>query len=132
MDLLKTKLYMPPPRPNLVARPGLWARLNQGLEHGRPLALISAPAGYGKTTLAAAWLQRSDARPAHLPPGRAVWLALDEEDNDPVPFFAAFMAAFASAGVAWGPLPGDLRELSHLPPPHAWAAATAQPAYRRR
>jgi LuxR family maltose regulon positive regulatory protein len=47
--LLTTKLYIPPPRPNLVPRPRLIERLNEGLH--RKLTLISAPAGFGKTTL---------------------------------------------------------------------------------
>ena len=47
--LLTTKLYIPPPRPNLVPRPRLIERLNVGLH--RKLTLISAPAGFGKTTL---------------------------------------------------------------------------------
>ena len=53
---LATKLYVPPPRPNAVPRPRLIARLNEGLQAGRKLALISAPAGFGKTTLASEWI----------------------------------------------------------------------------
>ena len=49
--LLQTKLYVPPPRPNLVPRPRLIERLNAGLLSRRKLTLISAPAGFGKTTL---------------------------------------------------------------------------------
>ncbi|MEZ4711242.1 MAG: hypothetical protein R3A44_28850 [Caldilineaceae bacterium] len=52
--ILATKLYIPPPRPNLVRRPRLLERLNAGL-HGK-LTLISAPAGFGKTTLVSAWI----------------------------------------------------------------------------
>ena len=51
--LLATKLYIPPPRPNVVLRPRLIERLNEGLH--RKLTLISAPAGFGKTTLLSAW-----------------------------------------------------------------------------
>ncbi|MBL7202288.1 MAG: hypothetical protein ISS56_19280 [Anaerolineae bacterium] len=50
--LLKTKLYIPPQRPNLVSRPLLIERLNQGLRH--KLTLLSAPAGFGKTALLSA------------------------------------------------------------------------------
>ena len=57
--LLRTKLYLPPPRPGLVLRPRLIERLNAGL-HGR-LTLVCAPAGFGKTTLVSAWLIGSDA-----------------------------------------------------------------------
>ena len=47
--LLTTKLYIPPPRPNLVARPHLIQRLDEGLHWGHRLTLVSAPAGFGKT-----------------------------------------------------------------------------------
>ncbi len=52
--LLSTKLYIPPLRPELVSRPRLIERLNAGL--GRKLTLVSAPAGFGKTTLLCAWI----------------------------------------------------------------------------
>ena len=52
--LLATKLYIPPPRPNVVLRPRLIERLNEGLH--RKLTLIAAPAGFGKTTLVSAWV----------------------------------------------------------------------------
>ena len=51
--LLTTKLYIPPPRSDLVSRPRLLERLDAGLD--RKLSLISAPAGFGKTTLIAEW-----------------------------------------------------------------------------
>ena len=54
--VLATKLYIPPPRPNAVPRPRLIERLNEGLRAGRKLALISAPAGFGKTTLVSEWI----------------------------------------------------------------------------
>ena len=54
-SLLATTLYVPPTRPELVSRPRLLERLNAGLS--RKLALISAPAGFGKTTLVASWLE---------------------------------------------------------------------------
>ena len=50
--ILTTKLYIPPPRPNVILRPRLSERLNEGLR--RKLTLISAPAGFGKTTLVSA------------------------------------------------------------------------------
>jgi LuxR family maltose regulon positive regulatory protein len=49
--LLTTKLYIPPPRPNLIPRPRLLKALDEGLGLGRWLTLVSAPAGFGKTTL---------------------------------------------------------------------------------
>ena len=49
--ILATKLYIPPPRSKIVLRPRLTERLNEGLSSGRKLTLISASAGFGKTTL---------------------------------------------------------------------------------
>ena len=54
--ILATKLYIPPPRPKVVLRPRLIERLNEGLH--RKLTLISAPAGFGKTTLVSEWVAR--------------------------------------------------------------------------
>ncbi|HNB54545.1 MAG TPA: hypothetical protein PK530_21540, partial [Anaerolineales bacterium] len=83
--LLATKLYIPPPRPKMVSRPRLLERLNEGLAMGGKLTLISASAGFGKTTLVSEWL-------AHC--GRPVaWLSLDAGDNDPLGFLAYLVAA---------------------------------------
>lgn len=81
--LLQTKLYIPPVRPNLVPRLRLIKRLNAGLH--RKLTLVSAPAGYGKTTLVSEWLRGTD-RPC-------AWLSLDESDNDPARFLTYLVAA---------------------------------------
>jgi LuxR family maltose regulon positive regulatory protein len=111
--LLATKLYLPPPRPNAVARPRLLARLNAGL-HGR-LTLISAPAGFGKSTLASAWAQAC---------GRPVaWLALDAGDNDPVRFLAYLTAAVQTVAPEVGA--GVLAALRAPQPPPAPALLTA-------
>ena len=58
--LLHTKLYRPAVRPRLVDRPRLIRKLDDGLRVGRGLTLICAPAGYGKSTLAAQWLAEVD------------------------------------------------------------------------
>lgn len=91
MPLLSTKLYVPSPRPNLVPRAHLIARLDDGLRLGSRLTLVSAPAGFGKTTLVSAWMANCD-RPV-------TWLSLDERDNDPVRFLAYLAAALCSVGV---------------------------------
>ena len=62
LTLLMTKLYVPPPWPNLVARPRLIKRLDEGLRLGHRLTLICAPAGFGKTTLISDWLQQIRSR----------------------------------------------------------------------
>jgi ATP/maltotriose-dependent transcriptional regulator MalT len=91
--LLSTKLYIPRPRQELVHRPRLMEKLDQGAY--RKLVLISAPAGFGKTTLVIEWLN-------HLSkPGKdkkhfkhkITWLSLDERDNDPVRFLSYFIGA---------------------------------------
>jgi len=85
VPLLTTKLYSPPPRPDLLSRPRLVRRLEEGLRPGHRLTLISAPAGYGKTTLLSEWVAQTD-RPV-------AWLSLDEADNDPVRFWTYLIAA---------------------------------------
>lgn len=82
-SILATKLYIPPPRPDTVRRLRLIERLNQGLN--RKLTLISAPAGFGKTSLLSNWLTECKQPTA--------WLSLDEGDNDPVRFLTYVVAA---------------------------------------
>jgi LuxR family maltose regulon positive regulatory protein len=83
--VLQTKLCIAPARPDLVLRPRLIERLNEGLWLGRQLTLISAPAGCGKTTLLSEWA---------VDCGRPVaWLSLDEGDDDLVRFLAYLVAA---------------------------------------
>jgi len=83
--ILATKLYIPPPRPKMVPRCRLIERLNEGLSSGHKLTLISAPAGFGKTTLLSEWIASC---------GQAVaWLSLDERDNDPARFLTYLIAA---------------------------------------
>ncbi len=111
--LLTTKLYIPPVRPELVSRPRLIERLNAGLP--RKLTLISAPAGFGKTTLLSEWIHSGvrsreyEVRDREyqvggvyktlptpysiLPTPRFAWVSLDEGDNDPVHFFTYLVAA---------------------------------------
>lgn len=82
--LIAAKFHRPAP-PCAVARPALAARLHAGLAAGRRITLISAPAGYGKTTLAAEWAATLD-QPA-------AWLSLDVADDDPLRFCTYFVAA---------------------------------------
>src|SRR5512137_497650 len=87
-SLLATKLFFPPARLALVPRPRLVERLQTGLRG--PLTLISAPTGYGKTTLVAEWR----AGPGATVP--AAWLALDKEDNDPARFLHYLFACLGT------------------------------------
>jgi LuxR family maltose regulon positive regulatory protein len=130
--LLTTKFCMPPQRMGIVPRLWLVERLESGLRQGdgfgRRLTLISAPAGYGKTTLAIDWLQGSK-----LP---VSWLSLDEPDNDPRRFITYLIAAMKGINENIGqavramlqspqPPPSELmltalvNEISNVPQPFA-------------
>ncbi|MCP4539713.1 MAG: hypothetical protein GY832_21455 [Chloroflexi bacterium] len=79
--ILSTKLYIPPVRPELVPRPRLIERLNTGAT--RKLTLVSAPAGFGKTTLLSEWTHRRGEVTLPVPaPLQVAWLSLDQGDND--------------------------------------------------
>lgn len=90
--LLSTKLHVPRPPARLVHRSRLIERLQQGLE--QTLILLSAPAGFGKTTLLAQWLAER-----RVP---AAWLSLDPQDNDPLRFLSAVLAALETLDPALG------------------------------
>ena len=113
--ILATKLYIPPRRPGIVLRPRLIERLNEGVSSGRQLTLVSAAAGFGKTTLVSEWVSermkaeggRSKEKNLHpssltpalhagasvLHPSKVAWLSLDEEDNDLTRFLTYLVAA---------------------------------------
>jgi LuxR family transcriptional regulator, maltose regulon positive regulatory protein len=114
-QILATKLYIPPHRPKTVPRPRLIDRLNESLTTGRKLTLISAPAGFGKTTLVSEWIAGCD-RPI-------AWLSLDEGDNDPVLFITYLVAALQTikGGIGEGPLAA----IQSLQPPQAEAILTS-------
>src|ERR687895_2304557 len=111
--ILTTKLYIPPPQPKVVLRPRLIERLNEGLD--RKLTLISAPAGFGKTTLLSEWLAGCG-RPA-------AWLSLDEGDNDPTRFLAYLVAALRTVATDIGE--GVLGALQSPQPPPTETILTA-------
>src|ERR671916_1217636 len=103
--ILATKLYIPPPQPRAVLRPRLVERLNEGLH--QKLTLISAPAGFGKTTLVSDWVTGCE-RPA-------AWLSLDEGDNDSTRFLAYLVAALQTIAAHIGE--GALGVLQFPQPP---------------
>src|SRR3712207_3260411 len=90
--LLATKLFVPPARAHLVPRPRLLDRLQRGLQ-GK-LTLISAPAGFGKTTLLSEWIAGR--------PRPAAWLSLDARDSDPTRFLTYLVAALQTIGPTLG------------------------------
>ena len=89
-----TKLHLPRPRADLVARPRLAARLDRGA--GAKLTLVSAPTGFGKTSLVSQWISSRSA--AHH--RKVAWLALDRDDDQPAAFWADVVAALQAADVA--------------------------------
>src|SRR5215207_4820208 len=111
--ILTTKLYIPPARQNVVLRSRLTERLNAGLH--RKLTLISAPAGFGKTTLVSAWVATC-ARPA-------AWLSLDEADSDPIRFLTYLVAALQTIAPTIGT--GVVAVLQSPQPPSTEAILTA-------
>ncbi len=103
--ILATKLYIPPPRPKVVLRPRLIERLNEGPH--RRLTLVSAPAGFGKTTLLSEWIAGCG-RPA-------AWLSLDRGDNNPTRFLAYLVASLRAVAADIGE--GVLGALQSPQPP---------------
>jgi hypothetical protein len=101
--LLTTKLYIPPASPNLVPRPNLVQRLDEGLQLGHKLTRISAPAGFGKTTLLSEWIGGYGRPVAPDPPRPAC----------PGPNPVGFRGWAAPSGPLRGkPMPGRARERS--------------------
>ncbi len=107
--LLATKLYAPRPRMHLVPRAHLVERLQQGI--ARPLTLVSAPAGFGKTTLLAQWVMESG-----LP---VVWLSLEADDNDPTRFLSYLIAALQTLDAQIGTTAFALLRTPRPPSPEA-------------
>ncbi|MFL5586976.1 MAG: LuxR C-terminal-related transcriptional regulator [Ktedonobacteraceae bacterium] len=111
--ILATKLYIPRLRPNVVSRPRLLERLNEGLY--RKLTLISAPAGFGKTTLVSQWLAAG--------PRLTAWLSLDKGDSDPPLFLTYLVAALQTIAPTIGV--GVLGALQSPQPPPTETILTA-------
>lgn len=87
LPILKTKLVIPPSRPELVPRPRLIEKLNTGLS--RKLTILSAPAGFGKTTLLSSWA-------AQVESAQVSWVSLDDEDNSVSRFITYLVTALQS------------------------------------
>jgi len=101
-QLLTTKLYIPPLHSDLVPRTQLYDRLSEG--SNRKLILVSAPTGFGKSTLVAGWLAEGGIR--------AAWLSLDQGDNDPVRFWTYLIAAIQTVQPQIG---GEARQIVSAP-----------------
>jgi LuxR family maltose regulon positive regulatory protein len=105
--LVITKLAIPPLQPTVVPRPQLLARLNEGLH--RKLTLVSAPAGFGKTTCICEWL-------ASLTTLSVAWLSLDPSDDDPGRFFTYLLAALQHVDAKIGREIAGILHAGQLPP----------------
>ena len=109
--LLQTKLFVPPVPPELVSRPRLLERLEAGLH--RRATLVSAPAGFGKTTLLSQWVHQSGkASRTRL---RCGWLSLDNGDNEPVRYWTYFLAALQTIEPGMGQSAMHLLEAPQSP-----------------
>ena len=104
--LIRTKLHRPPLPPDWVSRPNLLDRLYQQRE--RPLVLVSAPAGFGKSTLIAAWLEHCA--------WRSAWLSLDDDDNQLATFLSYLIAAIQTLFPEFGTETEALLSSVNLPP----------------
>jgi len=113
LSILATKLYVPPPRPKVVIRPHLFERLNEGLS--RKLTLISAPAGFGKTTLVSEWVAGCE-RPV-------AWLSVEERDKNPTTFLIYLVTALQTIAPKIGE--GVLGALQSPQPPTTESILTA-------
>jgi LuxR family transcriptional regulator, maltose regulon positive regulatory protein len=111
--ILATKLYVPQPRPKVVLRTRLIEHLNEGLN--RKLTLVSAPAGFGKTTLVSDWVAVCERR--------AAWLSLDEGDSDCTRFLTYLVAALQTIAATIGE--GVLAVLHSPQPPSTEIVMTA-------
>ena len=107
-QLLATKFFLPTAPGALISRPRLHALLDNALMY--PFTLVSAPAGFGKTTLLSTW---AHSRPAHNT--EICWLTLDEEDNDPYLFWTYVLSALHAQDHHFANLLSQLQ--SPLPPP---------------
>ncbi len=106
--LIETKFSIPPARPELVVRARLYSLLEAGTR--LPLLLVSAPPGFGKTTLVAAWLH------GHPQAVDCGWLSLDEADNQPVTFWRYLTAALQHARPGLGETAQAMLASSQPPP----------------
>jgi LuxR family transcriptional regulator, maltose regulon positive regulatory protein len=115
--LIATKFHVPASPPDWVPRPQLLAPLDSAMQRPCKLILLSAPAGFGKTTLVAQWLRQRE-----IP---AAWLSLDRDDNDPARFWRYVVAALQTADDRLGLSIGLSLEAPQLPPLEGLIAALA-------
>lgn len=109
-QVLSTKLYIPPIQSSLVQRPRLVQHLENGYQSGKLVTLVSAPAGFGKTTVIREWITDKDL-------GKSFgWLSLDDGDNDPVRFLTYLVAAIQKVNAKVGQSILTSLNSSQIPP----------------
>jgi len=108
VPILQTKLYIPMPARERVARERLLECLDTGIHLGHRLILVSAPAGFGKTTVVSDWIRQRDIQ--------AAWLSLDENENDPIRFLIYFITALQQIDVTLGEDVISILDSSQPPP----------------
>jgi LuxR family maltose regulon positive regulatory protein len=99
--ILATKLFIPPTGKSLVVRPRLLEKLDGILQPDYRLMFVSAPPGFGKTTLISTWVSSLKST-EHQPSPSVAWLSLDDRDNDPIIFWIYFISALQATQVGIG------------------------------
>ncbi len=113
--LLKTKLHIPHRRPDTVPRSLLIKQLNERIQ--RKLTLITAPAGYGKTSLASEWIHSLQSETAEATSNnRITWLSLEQADSEPIRFLSYVIAALQQGAPEIGVGALGLFEMAQSPP----------------
>ena len=105
-NILRTKLFIPHAHPHIIERPRLANRLDNILQ--AKLAVISAPAGSGKTTILSRWISQRKLNVA--------WVSLDERDNDPMRFWSYFLAALQTQNAHLGQSARTMLQSPQAPP----------------
>ena len=111
--ILMTKIFIPASRPNTVFRSSLIRKITEGLAQGGKFTLVSAPAGYGKTTLIIEWLKTIDREHA--------WFSIDTGDNNPQRFFTYLVASLQTIHNGFGKEVANLLRSPQLPDPETIA-----------
>ena len=121
-ELIQTKLYVPQLQPFFIHRPRLIKRIDQGLQNVSKLTLVSAPAGFGKSSLITDWGRRmaeSLTAKSSIPYSKLCWLSLDPYDDDPNRFWQYLVAALRTAVPHLGASTQQMLSSTPLPPPPA-------------
>ena len=117
--IVQTKIVAPPVRERFIRRARLYARLDEIFE--RRIGLVSAPAGYGKTSLLSAWLRQTQTGVARVEDAgvHVAWLSLEADDDDLIRFLTYLIAALRMSDAAFGKALAAMLAQPQRPPPAA-------------